>query len=171
MVEVTENKGKIVMIDVTELGWDANTAVELDHRLLRAPSVKLRSATEGPKGDVVYSVDLRVTQPNINYLSTTEMHSMEHFLLAGFQKYLPQNFISIGLMGCQTGFYLVLLNEGHADMICRVYENILQDVLNASSVPYASAEQCGHYQNHNLELAKALARRILQSKTSWRQVV
>ena len=161
----------MAMIDVTQLGWDPNTAVELDHRRLRAPSVKLRSATEGPKGDVVYCIDLRVTKPNIETLSIIEMHSFEHFLLAGFQKYLPQNFISIGLMGCQTGFYLVLLNEGNAELICRVYEQILQDILNASSVPYASVEQCGNYQNHNLELVQALARRILKSKASWRQVV
>jgi S-ribosylhomocysteine lyase len=159
------------MIDVTQLGWDPNTAVELDHRRLRAPSVKLRSATEGLKGDVVYCIDLRVTKPNTETLSIIEMHSFEHFLLAGFQKYLPQNFISIGLMGCQTGFYLVLLNEGNAELICRVYEQILQDILNASSVPYASVEQCGNYQNHNLELVQALARRILKSKASWRQVV
>jgi S-ribosylhomocysteine lyase len=161
----------MAMIDVTQLGWDPNTAVELDHRRLRAPSVKLRSATEGLKGDVVYCIDLRVTKPNTETLSISEMHSFEHFLLAGFQKYLPQNFISIGLMGCQTGFYLVLLNEGNAELICRVYEQILQDILNASSVPYASVEQCGNYQNHNLELVQALARRILKSKASWRQVV
>lgn len=159
------------MIDVTQLGWDASTAVELDHRRLRAPSVKLRSATEGPKGDVVFSIDLRVTKPNTDTLSITEMHSFEHFLLAGFQKYMPQNFISIGLMGCQTGFYLVLLNEGNAEVICRVYENILRDILNATAVPFASVEQCGNYQNHSLELAQALARRILQTKASWRQVV
>jgi S-ribosylhomocysteine lyase len=159
------------MIDITQLGWDASTAVELDHRRLRAPSVKLRSATEGPKGDVVFCIDLRVTKPNTDYLSITEMHSFEHFLLSGFQKYMPQNFISIGLMGCQTGFYLVLLNEGNAEVICRIYENILQDILNANAVPFASVEQCGHYQNHSLELAQALARRILQTKASWRQVV
>jgi S-ribosylhomocysteine lyase len=171
MVDVSDNIGKKVMIDVTQLGWDANSAVELDHRRLRAPSVKLRSATEGPDGDVVYCIDLRITKPNVDYLSSTEMHSFEHFLLAGFRKYLPQNFISIGLMGCQTGFYLVLLDEGSADVICRIYEQILQDILNASAVPYASVEQCGNYQNHSLELAQALATRILQSKASWRQVV
>jgi S-ribosylhomocysteine lyase LuxS involved in autoinducer biosynthesis len=32
-------------------------------------------------------------------------------------------------------------------------------------------EQCGNYQNHSLQLAQALAQRILKSKDSWRQVV
>ena len=158
-------------MDITQLGWDASTAVELDHRLLKAPHVKLRSINVGPKGDIVYCVDLRISQPNVDILSQTEMHSFEHFLLAGFQKYLPENFISVGLMGCQTGFYLVFLNEGHAEKICQVLENILVDILNATNVPYANIEQCGNYQNHSLELAQKLARRLLEARDRWSQVV
>ena len=159
------------MSDVTQLGWEAETVGELDHRLLKAPHVKLRSARPGAGGDVVYAVDLRINQPNSVFLSTTEMHSFEHFLLWGFQKYLPQNFISIGLMGCQTGFYLILLNEGRAGAIMDSYEKILNDILVASEVPYANIEQCGNYKNHSLDMAQALARRILDSKSNWRQIV
>ncbi len=159
------------MINVEELGWAAGTVGELDHRLLKAPHVKLRSWTEGPKGDVVFCVDLRINQPNTDFLSSTEMHSFEHFLLAGFQKYLPQSFLSVGLMGCQTGFYLVLYNEGHAERICHVYEKILNDILGAGEVPYANSEQCGNFRNHSVELARNVARRLLDSKSRWRQVV
>lgn len=159
------------MVDVNQLGWDANTVGELDHRHLKAPSVKLRSFTVGVKGDVVFCVDLRISQPNQDFVPITEMHSFEHFLLAGFQKYLPDNFISIGLMGCQTGFYLVLLNEGRAEEICRVYEKILVDMMNASEVPYADIAQCGNYRNHNLQLTQKLAQRVLEAKAHWRQVV
>jgi S-ribosylhomocysteine lyase len=158
-------------LDINQLGWDPSTAVELDHRLLKAPHVKLRSINVGQKGDIVYCVDLRISQPNVDILSQTEMHSFEHFLLAGFQKYLPENFISVGLMGCQTGFYLVFLNEGHADKICQVLENILVDILNATDVPYTNIEQCGNYQNHSLELAQKLARRLLEARSRWSQVV
>jgi S-ribosylhomocysteine lyase len=161
----------MVMVNITQLGWDEATSIELDHRRLKAPSVKLRSANEGARGDVVYCVDLRITKPNTQFLPIVEMHSFEHLLLEGFQKYLPKNFISIGLMGCQTGFYLVLLNEGNAEVICNVYERILKDILAASEVPYANIEQCGNYQNHDLDLAKALARKILDAKPGWRQVV
>lgn len=133
------------MINVEQLGWVADTVGELDHRLLSAPHVKLRSFTVGQAGDVVYAVDLRINQPNKDFLSTTEMHSFEHFLLAGFQKYMPQNFISVGLMGCQTGFYLILFNEGGAEKICGTYENILNDILIANEVPYANIQQCGNY--------------------------
>jgi S-ribosylhomocysteine lyase len=159
------------MIDVAQLGWDANFVGELDHRILKAPRVKLRSVTVGEKGDVVYCVDLRITSPNKNFLSITELHSMEHFLLEGFQKYLPGNFLSIGIMGCQTGFYLVLLNEGHAQKICSVYKSILNDILAATKVPYASIQECGNYQNHNLELAQGVARRVLDAQSNWLQVV
>jgi S-ribosylhomocysteine lyase len=159
------------MVDIHQLGWEAGTVGELDHRLLKAPHIKLRAATPGATGDVVYAVDLRINQPNSTFLSSTEMHSFEHFLLWGFQKYMPQNFISIGLMGCQTGFYLILFNEGRAQTIFDVYEQILKDVLTASEVPYSNIIQCGNYKNHSLELAQALAKRVLDAKSSWRQVV
>ena len=159
------------MVNVEQLGWDPATVGELDHRVLKAPHVKLRSFTEGPAGDVIYAVDLRINPPNVSFLSSTEMHSYEHFLLAGFQKYMPKNFISIGLMGCQTGFYLVLFNEGSAKKICATYEDILNDILSASEVPYVNIMQCGNYKNHSLELAQQLARRVLDSKSNWQQVV
>jgi S-ribosylhomocysteine lyase len=74
-------------------------------------------------------------------------------------------------MGCQTGFYLILFNEGRAQTIFDVYEQILKDVLTASEVPYSNIIQCGNYKNHSLELAQALAKRVLDAKSSWRQVV
>lgn len=159
------------MVNVEKLGWDASTAKELDHRLLKAPHVKLRSFTTGEKGDVVYCIDLRINRPNTAISSTTELHSMEHFLLEGFRKYLPENFISIGVMGCQTGFYLVLLNEGRADKICSVYKSILNDILAATEVPYASIAECGNFRNHDLELARNIARRLLEAQSNWLQVI
>ena len=159
------------MVNVEQLGWAPETVGELDHRLLKAPHVKLRSFTIGPTGDVVYAVDLRINEPNKTILSSTEMHSFEHFLLEGFLKYMPQHFISIGLMGCQTGFYLVLFNEGKADQICSVYETILHDILKATEVPYANIQQCGNFKNHSLDMAQNLAQRVLDAKSNWRQVI
>jgi S-ribosylhomocysteine lyase len=160
------------MINVEQLGWETSTVGELDHRLLKAPHVKLRSATPGEKGDVVYCVDLRISRPNANeYLSTTELHSVEHFLLEGFRRYLPENFLSVGIMGCQTGFYLVLLNEGDTQKICNVYKNILSEMLTATKVPYASIQECGNYQNHSLELAQKVASRVLAAQSKWLEVI
>ncbi len=158
-------------MDINELGWDARTAVELDHRQMKAPHVKLRSITKGPAGDIVYCIDLRIYRPNEKYMSLPELHSMEHFLLAGFQKYMPDNFISVCPMGCQTGFYLVLFNEGRAERICSAYESILNDIISATEVPYANISQCGNYRNHSLMMAKVLAWQVLEARSCWRQVV
>jgi S-ribosylhomocysteine lyase len=159
------------MLSLEKLGWDVQTVGELDHRKLKAPHVKLRALTKGENGDGVYSVDLRINQPNMSYLSTTELHSFEHFLLQGFKKYMPQNFISVAPMGCQTGFYLILLNQGDAQKICDTYEAILKDILIAMEVPYANIRECGHFENHNLQLAQDVARKLLEAKSQWRQVV
>jgi S-ribosylhomocysteine lyase len=159
------------MINLEQLGWETRTVGELDHQKLQAPHVKLRALSTGANGDGVFSVDLRINRPNTEYLSTTELHSFEHFLLFGFQKYLPKNFISVAPMGCQTGFYLILLNEGDAEKICSIYESILNDILTATEVPYANIRQCGHYENHNLELAQDVARKLLDKKSEWRKVL
>lgn len=156
------------MIDYQTLGWNPATVGELDHRLLKAPTLKLRSARPGPGGDVVYSIDLRLKRPNTgDVLSITEMHSLEHFLLEGFNRYLPENFISVGLMGCQTGFYLIFLNEGRAEVLRETLEKILNDILAAGGVPYQRIDQCGNYQNHSLELSQAIAREVLAARSGW----
>ena len=159
------------MQNFENMGWDPQTIGELDHRVLSAPHLKLRSAVKGSCGDVVYSVDLRIKSPNKSFMSILEMHSMEHFLLKGFKKYLPDNFISIGLMGCQTGFYLILLNEGRQSVIMDAFEKVLRDILSADEVPYNKIDQCGNYLNHDLALVQSLAEGLLEKKSTWRQVV
>ncbi|WEN15827.1 S-ribosylhomocysteine lyase [Rhodanobacter sp. AS-Z3] len=158
----------LAMAEIQALGWQARWVGELDHGLLRAPSVKLRSARCGRKGDVVYGVDLRVCRPNADqYLSTTALHSLEHVLLEGLQRHLPEHFISVGVMGCQTGFYLVFLNEGRAEVLCDVLAEIFAELLDATEVPYQHSEQCGNYRNHDLRQAQDVARRILQARARW----
>lgn len=155
-------------IDVASLGWPAGLVGELDHRRLKAPSVKLRSARTGEHGDVMYCVDLRIRLPNADaFLTSTELHSVEHFLLEGFQRLLPEHFVSVGLMGCRTGFYLGFQNEGRAEVLCAVLVRILEEMQTASAVPYANVEQCGHWRNHSLADAQRVAREILARRTHW----
>ncbi|EQD62991.1 S-ribosylhomocysteinase (LuxS), partial [mine drainage metagenome] len=98
-------------------------------------------------------------------------HSVEHFLLEGFQRNLPDNFVSVGIMGCRTGFYLVFSNEGRAASISSALEDILTRMQNARAVPYARIDQCGDYRNHNLALAQEVAREVLKSKATWLDAV
>lgn len=160
------------MIDIERLGWPAALVGELDHQRLKAPSVKLRSARAGAGGDggdgAVYCVDLRVRRPNADdYLTATELHSVEHFLLEGFGRLLPEHFVSVGLMGCQTGFYLVFRGEGRTGVLLPALERILQGMQHAEAVPYASIEQCGNWRNHSLPDAQHIAREILARRAHW----
>ncbi|ODT91048.1 MAG: serine protease [Rhodanobacter sp. SCN 67-45] len=156
------------MPDIKALGWNLDLVGEMDHRRLKAPSVKLRSGRLGAHGDAIFCVDLRVRHPNADeYMTDTELHSVEHFLLEGFSRLLPEQFISVGIMGCQTGFYLVFQNEGRVDVICAALERILEGMLDATAVPYANVEQCGRWQNHSLGDAQAIAREILDHRDHW----
>lgn len=157
-----------MMVDAAALGWDPALVGELDHRRLKAPGVKLRSARAGAAGDAIYCVDLRVRHPNADeYLTSRELHSVEHFLLEGFGRLLPQNFLSVGIMGCQTGFYLAFLNEGRAGVLCDTLGRILEEMQEASAVPYARIDQCGNWQNHSLADAQRVAREILARRGDW----
>lgn len=156
------------MIDVEALGWNRHLVGELDHRRLKAPSVKLRSAQAGTDGCRIFCVDLRVRRPNADeYLTATELHSVEHFLLEGFSRLLPEAFVSVGIMGCQTGFYLVFRGEGRAAVLCDTLERILAGMASATAVPYQSVTQCGNWQNHSLADAQRIAREILARRAQW----
>ena len=157
-------------MDVKELGWDPLTLGEIDHRDVCAPYVRLSSYLKGAAGDVNYVYDLRVTQPNNSYLTTDILHSFEHLLLAGFRKHLPDSFVSVAPMGCQTGFYLILLNEGRFKEVSRVYQAILNDIVASGEVPYASPDNCGQAVHHDLAGSKDLAETLLAAKSQWNQV-
>ena len=158
-------------IDAEALGWAADTIGELDHRRLKAPSVKLRGAHMGPGGDVVYAIDLRWRPPNAGVcMDSAVLHSLEHFLLEGFGRLLPAHFVGVGVMGCQTGFYLTLLNEGRREVIEQTLAAVLRGVLTATVVPYACIEQCGHWRHHDLAGAQGVARGVLVRRAAWREV-
>ncbi len=158
-------------MDVAGLGWKESDIGEIDHRLLRAPAIKLRGMHQGRAGDRVFCIDLRLAPPNADRrLSTTLLHSLEHFLLEGFQRQLGEHFISLGVMGCQTGFYLVLLNEGRYAVVADALARILEAMASARAVPYARIDQCGNYRNHHLGLAQRFAAELLAARTSWQEV-
>ncbi len=153
------------------LGWDPGTTGELDHREVSAPYIRLSSWKMGDRGDSVYLFDIRMTQPNVNFLSSLQLHSIEHFLLAGLRKHLPHAFVNVAPMGCQTGFYLVTINEGRATAICEAYQNTLLDILSATSVPYANIKDCGQHIHHNLKNAQVLAESLLACQSDWLNIM
>lgn len=155
-----------------ELGWHAGTIGEVDHACLKVPSVKLRGAHRGAAGDVLYCIDLRWRRPNAGEnLAVAAAHSLEHFLLEAFSRHLPGKFVGVGVMGCLTGFYLTMLDEGRRQVIEDTLEAALHDVLVAREVPYACARQCGDFRNHDLAAAQAVAREVLARRRLWQEVM
>lgn len=157
------------MIDLRKEGWNPQTFGDLDHRYVKAPYIRIANFKKGKHGDYVFIYDLRFTQPNKIYIKTEVLHSLEHFLLTGFNRYI-NNFVGVAPMGCQTGFYLYFLNNCNAQNIVFYLEEVLKDILFTDSVPLSNDIDCGQSCHHDLEGAKKLAKEMLEKKHEWLEV-
>jgi S-ribosylhomocysteine lyase len=142
---------------------------EVDHRIVLAPYIRLISCTDGKHGDKVWLWDFRFTQPNKVHIPMASVHSLEHMIAVFIRKHLP-GVINFGCMGCQTGFYLSVLNFGDYDGMCDVVAKTFADCLAATEVPLANVEQCGWAENHSLTGAQEIIRNVLSHKARWQQV-
>lgn len=97
------------------------------------------------------------------------LHSLEH-LMAELSRNHSAQVVDISPMGCQTGFYVSLLNEPAYQTALDLIENTLKDVLVATEVPACNEVQCGWAASHSLEGAQALARRMLDKRGEWEEV-
>ncbi|PXW93040.1 S-ribosylhomocysteine lyase /quorum-sensing autoinducer 2 (AI-2) synthesis protein LuxS [Streptohalobacillus salinus] len=141
----------------------------LDHKKVVAPYVRLVSETTGSHGDTVYKYDLRFTQPNDDHLEMPGLHALEHLMAENIRNHI-EGVLDIGPMGCQTGFYLSVLNESSYDAIIEGFAKTLDDCVNAEEVPAANETQCGRAANHSLPDAKIYAKKMLAKKDQWRHV-
>ncbi|WP_042149271.1 S-ribosylhomocysteine lyase [Paucisalibacillus sp. EB02] len=141
----------------------------LDHTKVKAPYVRLVGVTEGVNGDKVYKYDIRFKQPNKEYMEMAGLHSIEHLMAENIRNHMD-NVLDISPMGCQTGFYLSIINNDSYDEVLVTLEKTLQDVLEASVVPACNEVQCGWAANHSLEGAKEIAKEMLAKKDEWREV-
>lgn len=141
----------------------------LDHTKVVAPYVRLVGTTEGKHGDQVYKYDLRFCQPNKEHMEMPALHSLEHLMAEKIRNHLS-NVLDIGPMGCQTGYYLSVLNNESFDEIIDALEKTLNDVIDATEVPACNEIQCGWAASHSLEGAQAIARDMLAKKDSWPNV-
>ena len=141
----------------------------LDHTKVKAPYVRLACVTDGDFGDKIYKYDLRVCQPNQEHMEMPSLHSLEH-LMAELSRNHSSNIVDISPMGCQTGFYIALLNMGDYDEVLQLIENTLKDVLSATEVPACNVVQCGWAASHSLEGAQQIARGLLDKRGEWPQV-
>lgn len=141
----------------------------LDHTKVKAPYVRLVGVTEGAKGDKVYKYDIRFKQPNKEHMEMAGLHSIEHMMAEHIRNH-TDSVLDIGPMGCQTGFYLSLLNHDDYEDVLVILEKTLNDVLKAEEVPACNEVQCGWAANHSIEGAKEIAQEMLNRKEEWSEV-
>ncbi len=141
----------------------------LDHTKVKAPYVRLVSVTKGAHGDEIRKYDIRFCQPNKEHMQMPGLHSLEHMMAEFIRNHLDC-VIDIGPMGCQTGFYLTVLNHSNYEEILEVLEKTLKDVLSATEVPACNETQCGWAASHSLEGAKEIARSFLEHRGEWAEV-
>ncbi|WP_404458661.1 S-ribosylhomocysteine lyase [Oceanobacillus kapialis] len=141
----------------------------LDHTKVKAPYVRLVGVTEGANGDSVYKYDIRFKQPNKAHMEMPGLHSIEHLMAENIRNHMD-SVLDIGPMGCQTGFYLSVLNHDNYEEILDTLEKTLKGVLEADEVPACNEVQCGWAANHSLEGAKDIAREMLSHRNEWHEV-
>lgn len=142
----------------------------LDHTKVAAPFIRVADRKELPAGDVLVKYDIRFCQPNSEHLEMATVHSLEHTMAEKFRDHADY-IVDFSPMGCQTGFYLIVAGDHDISEIDQLLVATLNDVLVANDVPAANEVQCGWGANHSLEGAQAAARRMLQARDSWQQVM
>ena len=133
------------------------TSFTVDHDLLE-PGIYLSRVD----GDVT-TYDLRTRKPNMgDYMDNLTMHSVEHMVATHIRNSeLRDDVIYFGPMGCQTGFYLLIRNADHRQVLA-VLKQVLREILAYEGPGYgASPKECGNYRNLDLNAAKIECRRYL----------
>jgi S-ribosylhomocysteine lyase len=141
----------------------------LDHTKVNAPYVRIAGKKDGENGDLIVKYDVRFKQPNKEHMEMPSLHSLEH-LVAELIRNHADYVVDWSPMGCQTGFYLTVINHDSIDEILTILEATLQDVLKAKEVPASNEVQCGWAASHTLEGAQELARDFLAKRDSWSMV-
>lgn len=56
------------------------------------------------------------------------LHSIKHLMAEKIRNHID-NILDVGPMGCQTGFYLAILNNDEYEQVCNALARTLEDVL------------------------------------------
>lgn len=140
----------------------------LDHRRVRAPYVRIADRKELPGGDTLVKYDVRFCQPNTEHLGMRAVHSIEH-LSAELMRDHTDRLIDFSPMGCQTGFYALMLGVETEEFL-GLLEATMRNILAAAEVPAANEVQCGWGANHSLAEAQDAVRTFLAKRDEWETV-
>lgn len=134
----------------------------LDHTKVTAPYVRAAAKKNGEKGDVVTKFDVRVTQPNKEFMPTGALHTMEH-IIAEYLRDEIEGVIDFSPMGCRTGFYLTVWGDKSEEFIANHLLPVFKKVVDwEGDVPAANEIQCGNFRDMDLEGAKKFARQWIE---------
>lgn len=129
----------------------------LDHTKVTAPYVRLASRKAGEKGDVVTKFDIRVCQPNKEFMSTGALHTIEH-IVAECVRDEVDGVIDFSPMGCRTGFYFTLWGDKTEAFVAEHMINVFKKVAAwQGEIPAATEKECGNFRDQDLEGAKSWA--------------
>jgi S-ribosylhomocysteine lyase len=161
---------------VTQQSSKIKTQVEsftLDHTKVLAPYVRLIGSEKGRHGDRIANFDIRLTQPNVQFLDPSSMHTIEHSAAGLLRDYLAGSgvrLIDSSPFGCDTGFHNIvwvddesLADEQLVELMAAAWTDALTRILDFSEedVPATTERECGTAAMHSLHGAKMWARRIL----------
>lgn len=119
-------------------------------------------------GDIV-TYDLRMKKPNCDdYLSASQAHTIEHLLATYMRNSSVRNsVIYVGPMGCRTGFYLLMRDPNH-DEIIKILTDAFEYVKDFSgTIPGSMKKECGNYLDHDLDGAKKVAEDFHNILKNW----
>ena len=125
--------------------------------------------------ETLTTFDLRMTRPNKEpVMNTAEVHTLEH-LGATFLRNHPvwkDRVIYFGPMGCRTGCYLVMFGNLDSEDIYDLVMDLCDFIIGfKGEIPGAAPEQCGNYQEQNLDMAKYYIRKYRDSLKKDRNLV
>ena len=131
------------------------TSFTIDHIKLQPGLYVSRKDKVGQS--VVTTFDLRLTKPNDEpVMNTAEVHTVEH-LAATYLRNEPSwkdKVLYFGLMGCRTGFYLLLAGDWTSKDVLPLVRDCFRFIAEyQGEVPGASAKDCGNYLDMNLPMA------------------
>ncbi|MEW6564296.1 MAG: S-ribosylhomocysteine lyase [Spirochaetota bacterium] len=114
---------------------------------------------------VLTTFDIRMKEPNREpVLDVPAAHTIEH-LGATFLRSHPQwgsRVVYFGPMGCRTGFYVILEgNLSSLDVLALITDMYSWISTYIDEIQGATAEECGNWRDHNLDMAQWEALRFL----------
>lgn len=123
------------------------------------------SRVDGP----VSTYDLRMVKPNGGvYLSAPSLHTIEHlFATYARNSRYADHVIYVGPMGCRTGFYLLTAGLSDEQAIELARDSLRFVSSFEGAIPGAMREECGNYQEHDLDAARLDVRPLLRKLSGY----